>query len=201
VLEFVQLLHEAFRTESKWLFVLYVGLGSALVFGILAASLAFLVDTGYQRSLQDHQKATISHPAPPPPTIIRDTAEENRLRGEVQQLNGLLDTQKAEEAAKKKREEIRTQLGNLLTENRALMNACINPPSANYACESAANTWFLKAQTYIAKNLEPSYVSRFINASGLGLSYTGADAKTNGILNGLNFRATALEQFIREILN
>jgi hypothetical protein len=99
---------------------------------------------------------------------------------------------------KQRREEIRTQLGTFLTENRNLMNGCLASPST---CEDLANQWYGQAQVYIKTKLEPSYLSRFVNASGLSLIYGNADEKTNGIVNNLNFKATALEQFIRELLN
>jgi hypothetical protein len=179
MLEFVQLLHEAFHTESRWLFVLYVGLGSSLVFGILAAVLAFVVDTGYQRSLQEqHQNAASAQLTSPPPIVIKDTSEENRLRNEIQRLNSLLSTQKAQEATKRKREEIRTQLGNLMRESRAIMNSCLQPPTPNFSCEATAGQWDEKAAKYIHDNLEPSYLERFNSASGLSMSWTGMDQKT-----------------------
>ena len=167
-----------------------------LLFGLLAAVLAYVIDTGYQRLLRE-QRGSASNPI-----IFRDTAGEDRLRSEIQRLNALLDTKKADEEARRKRGQVRTHLGSLLNEARATMRACLQtPPIAGFSCEEATNKWFSKAHTYIEKNLEPSYLSRFDSAEGLGMSWIGANEKTNNLLNFLNQHAAVLEQFIKELLN
>lgn len=78
MLEFVRLFHEAFHTESRWVFVLSMALGSALVFGIAAGGLAFVVDTAYQRKMRQERPtpntataAQTAVPAASTPTFAR----------------------------------------------------------------------------------------------------------------------------------
>lgn len=192
MLEIVQALHAAFHTDSRWLFVVYIG-----ILGFVgAAGLAYVVDSGYQRAVRERLDF------PPTPVVVRDTAEEDRLRNQVQDLISKLHTQTEKDASKKKREEIRTQLGNLLTSGRQVMNDCFSKQQTpGFSCEKTANDWFHSAADYIQKNLEPSYYSRFVNASGNSLSYTGVSPAINPTMNSVNYKCEALEQFIMELLN
>ena len=116
-----------------------------------------------------------------------------------QRIDSLQNSGQSEEE-KKKREEIRTGLGRLLAEGRAVMNYCLNPPQPAALCGAAAEKWYQGATKYIQQTLEPSYLSRFVNASGNSMTYTGAAAGTDPTLNGVAFRCAALEQFIEELL-
>lgn len=130
----------------------------------------------------------------------RAQTAENRARELEQQVANKGGA--SESADKKKREEIRTILGQLLASGRTVMSSCLRTPQVEgFSCQLVADKWYQAGVDYVRANLEPSYLSRFMNASGNGLSYTGADSTTNTILNGVNFRCVALEQFIRELLN
>jgi hypothetical protein len=80
MIEFVQALHAAFHTDSRFLFILYIALG----FGLFGAALAYVVDSGYQRAIRERVQSQ------PVVTVVGDTAEENRLRNEVEQLSAQL---------------------------------------------------------------------------------------------------------------
>jgi hypothetical protein len=102
----------------------------------------------------------------------------------------------------KKKRDVRTQLGLLRDEARATMRVCLaQPPVPQFSCEDAAMRWNAKTAKYIQENLEPSYLSKFTSATGMSISWTGTNDKTNNVLNFLNNHAAALEQFIKEQLN
>lgn len=102
---------------------------------------------------------------------------------------------------KKKRAAVRAELGNFMSEARSLMNFCVKPPSPNFSCENAVTQWNMKCLTYIRENVESSYAARFSSASGLSMSWSGVDDKTNNILNFLKNHTEVLEQFIKELLD
>ena len=118
MLEFVRALHEAFHTESRWLFVLYMGITFALAFGVLGSALAYVVDTGYQRSLREQKEATANRA--PGSIIIRDMAEEDRLRSENKRLQTLLDTRKTDEAIQARARGIQQKLSGFIQTGIAL---------------------------------------------------------------------------------
>lgn len=119
----------------------------------------------------------------------------------VEVTNGLAATGESEDE-KENREAIRTKLGQELSTGKIIMNACVaQPPVPNFSCRDKMSTWYAETLDYIRKNLEPSYGSRFETASTPSMSWTGADEQTNNIMNFLNARTQALDQFIRELLN
>jgi len=54
---------------------------------------------------------------------------------------------------------------------------------------------------YIQGNLEPSYYSRFISATGLTMTYFGTTPERNQAVNILTFKGAALDEFLKEFLD
>jgi hypothetical protein len=104
----------------------------------------------------------------------------------------------SEEQEKAQRLDIRTKLSEFLARATQLKAACLTV--TNMPCEQEATKWLNECAAYIQKNMEPSYYPRFINASGLTLSYNAAKTETiNNIANQLTFKAAALDEFIKEM--
>jgi len=105
---------------------------------------------------------------------------------------------------KKKRLEIRTHLSNLLGESIGLKTMCIGSeeiPDHPHFCRDAVNSWILETLKYIQGNLEPSYYSRFISATGLTMTYFGTTPERNQAVNILTFKGAALDEFLKEFLD
>ncbi len=101
---------------------------------------------------------------------------------------------------KGKRLEIRTKLGSFLHWDSTLQQMCLaDPPPPKFSCVDQANDWLNQIRSYIVKELESSYLARFDAAKGLSLSYNGAKTpEIDNVVNFLAWKATILEEFIRE---
>lgn len=195
MLEFVQALHAAFHTESKLLFVLYIGLASAVAFGAIGAALAYVVDTGYQRKLEEHP-ASGAPAQPPAPIIVRDTAEEERLRHEVNQLRAQLDER---EQRKKNRQMVSVFLG----KGTDIRNECDSLEERPYL-EGKAIRWAEETEKGL-RAIDASYAERFKSASGLsyGRNIGGQPSprKNNDVWNWVNWRIDALNRIFETMPN
>jgi hypothetical protein len=196
MLEFVQALHDAFHTESKWLFVFYMGLTFALLFGLLGSALAYVVDTGYQRRLREREANTAPPPPAPQPIIIKDTAEADRLRNEVEQLKQQLD-----ERARRRRD--RAQVGAFLEEGNKIKARCDSvEPLPNLAAH--ADKWAAETAAGL-KAIDPSYAARFEGATGLTYTRTINDQPlpkiNNDVWNWVNVRTEALSRILETMPN
>jgi hypothetical protein len=127
---------------------------------------------------------------------VAEDIKNNPLKVSVNGVGGHTD------AERKRREDVRVHLGYLMSEGRAIMAFCLNPPPAqmNFSCDAAAKQWQVKAGEYIRTNMDASYSQRFASATGLGVSWN-TDEKTNSILIGLKHHTDALETFIKELLD
>lgn len=97
MIEYVEALHSAFHTESRWLFILYI----ALIGFVVAGALGYVVQVGYERQLRE--QAANAKPSDPVVIKVRDTTEEDRLHSEVQRLEKqLAERGAAQKAAQEK---------------------------------------------------------------------------------------------------
>jgi hypothetical protein len=96
MLEFVQAIHEAFSTQSKWAFVFYCAGAFAILAFIVVGFLAYIVDSGYQRKLQEQRASgnteTALQAAPAltsVPTLIRlkFSADQNKMPEMLEEKN------------------------------------------------------------------------------------------------------------------
>jgi hypothetical protein len=107
---------------------------------------------------------------------------------------------------KTKREAIRVKLGYMMNGGRGLMGFCITPPQRSssmppFSCEQETRNWEIRCAEYVVKNMDASYLSRFESATGPGVTWPGADQKTNNILWRLKCQTDVLEKFIQELLD
>jgi hypothetical protein len=164
LLEFVQALHEAFHTDSRWLFVLDIGLTFALAFGLLAAGLAYVVDSGYQRKLREQNET------PSTPLVIRDTAEEQRLREENARLKEELSLRnELQRTIQGKLAEFSSQGTNLHSQwvKRLGMPVDVQRESAN-----AIAVWHKKVENYLGTIPRANlYLTKFRNPTTSTGSY------------------------------
>lgn len=96
--------------------------------------------------------------------------------------------------------EIRTKLGQLLSENNNIKNLCLTQPApAGFSCLDGTNKWAEKTRNYLSTSMETSYLPRFDAAAGPTLNYgAAANSEINGAVNYLTFKATILQEFIKE---
>ena len=187
VLEIVQALHEAFHTDSRWLFVLYI----ALTFALLAAALAYVVDSGYQRRLKEQRQ---SHQSVP--TFIRDTAEEERLRVEVNRLKKELnDRNTLKRNIQAKLADFMNQ-GNLLRDDwQKSMGSTVEVQRAH---AKSIEDWHLNVESYLRTIPRGKiYVTKFHNQiRGMGSYPVGINVEVGGAWDTLMSDLRRLSEFI-----
>jgi hypothetical protein len=126
----------------------------------------------------------------PPSQVIFQPQSANRG---VRYLKGSND------AARKKRLEIRTKLGEFLQQSNIIKTLCLSPRLQDFNCQRQINDVLGKALLYIDKNLEPSYRARFETANGANLIYDNVSEEDSRSLSGLKYKADAIEIFIKEL--
>jgi hypothetical protein len=189
VLELVQAVHAAFHTESRWLFVFYIG----VIGFFLAALLAYVVQMGYERELHER---SVPVAATADPVIVRDTAEEERLRSENADLKQQLD----ERAQHHKDQQT---VAEFLEQGNALKAACDSLQERQDLVE-IANQW--GAGTYKAlEKINLSYAARFQAATGPTYSRDLGGKllpQVNvNVWNWLNIRTDALSRILETMPN
>jgi hypothetical protein len=110
---------------------------------------------------------------------------------EISSLSAKLDDRERKKA-------IRSQLGVFLDQGQQLMVRCADesqpPPNAD------ADEWAAKTETYLTAQLDPSFVARFRNGTGLPLTANSiASIPHRNLWAGLWVSMSRIQQFIQEL--
>lgn len=189
VLEFVQALHAAFHTNSKWLFIFYIGLIGFLLFSLLG----YVVQAGYERELRERAVLSI----PPQTVVVKDAAEEDRLRAENAELKAQLDD-------RANRSRIQKQLGVYVDKGLALKNNWAKvlgqDENAQRPCAIAIEKWHKDVEGYLGTIPQgQTYLTRFrIQARSTGVFPVGINFNLSGAWERLDSDLSRLNEFITD---
>jgi len=151
--------------------------------------MAWLIDKGYKNTLKAEERS-IQQPAPVPPVVIKDTAEEDRLRRENEMLKQQLD-----ERAKRRSQ--RQQIAKLIHEGNTIMQQALSTEPPPNLLEGA-NNWAKRVYNYL-ETIDASFAARFNAAIGPAYSHGAVPQVYENIWNFVNPRCQVLGELAREL--
>jgi len=168
--DFVKALHAAFHTDSRVWFVIYM----ALTFAVAGGTIAYIIDSGYQRALMEAQPS----------------AEEKRLRLENDRLTTELDR-------RQQRRDARAQLGRFLNEATVLAQAC-RTQAERPEQQTNIDGWAQRVFEYLY-SIDPSYGARFNASNGPTQSFSPGTQRNVSLWNFVNNRIQMINLILQEL--
>jgi hypothetical protein len=146
--------------------------------------------------LKSRQKEPAPTATPIAPVVITNTAEEDRLRGDVKELQAQLDE-------RKRHREDRRRVAEFLAAGNAIMAAC-DTLQERPDLDTAAGNWATQTLAGLT-TMDPSYAARFQSASG-GTYVRSIGNQTlpeinNRVWNWVRFRTEALNRILESMPN